>query len=68
MHANGEGRAGQLLLSAIPTPDPRIEADEPAKSGCPFRTRCPIVKARCAEEVPPLRETGTDHYVACHLA
>ena len=66
------------LVSAIPIPDPRIEArrervilqgevaspvDPP--SGCRFRTRCLRARPHCAEEVPPLEAFGPDHRAAC---
>ena len=34
-------------------------------SGCAFRTRCPIVKPECANDVPPLKNIGKNHFVAC---
>jgi dipeptide transport system ATP-binding protein len=34
-------------------------------SGCAFHTRCPLVMARCKEEVPALRKVGA-RKVACH--
>jgi oligopeptide/dipeptide ABC transporter ATP-binding protein len=34
-------------------------------SGCRFRTRCPFAEERCAQSVPPEREVGAGHYVAC---
>ncbi|EKP95411.1 ABC transporter ATP-binding protein [Thermaerobacter subterraneus] len=71
----------QALMAAIPVPDPvrarrrerqlvQGEPPDPVNppSGCPFRTRCPLAQARCAEEVPELRELAPGHRVACHLA
>ena len=66
-----------LLASAVePDPEaPRLPAaltGEPPSpinppSGCRFRTRCPRAEARCAEEVPEMREIGPGHQVACHF-
>lgn len=70
----------KALLSAIPVPDPDIEAkreriilkgDVPSPSverkGCDFASRCPSVEDKCYTEVPELRRMGTAHYAACHL-
>jgi peptide/nickel transport system ATP-binding protein len=38
--------------------------------GCPFHPRCSYpqqASGRCDAHVPPLRETGAGHLVACHL-
>jgi oligopeptide transport system ATP-binding protein len=69
------------LLSAVPVPDPVIEAtreriilqgDIPSPAnpppGCVFNTRCPMARERCVEQVPEWRETSTGHWVACHFA
>ena len=73
----------QALLSALPIPDPDLEAQrqrvvlggEPPSPvapppGCRFVTRCPLAAERCAEEEPPLRsvfDDGEAHLVACHF-
>jgi oligopeptide transport system ATP-binding protein len=71
----------RALLSAVPIPDPRLEAQRsrtvlggevpsPLKppSGCVFHPRCPVAVARCTTEVPALRELRPGHGGACHLA
>jgi peptide/nickel transport system ATP-binding protein len=67
------------LMAAIPEPDPDVPlgdtklkpGDPPSPlnppSGCRFRTRCPHAEARCAAEVPPLREIAPGREVACHF-
>ena len=70
----------QALLSAIPIPDPIIEAERETKRihlegevtspidpapGCRFASRCPYATARCKEATPTLKEVGTGHEVAC---
>ncbi|NRR01981.1 ATP-binding cassette domain-containing protein [Brevibacillus sp. RS1.1] len=68
----------QALLSSVPVPDPTVKRERivlqgdlpsPANkpSGCGFRTRCPLVQSRCAEEVPRWQEAQPGHWVACHL-
>jgi oligopeptide/dipeptide ABC transporter ATP-binding protein len=71
----------KALLSAIPIPDPAVEAcreqivlsgDVPsptdAPAGCAFRTRCPVGRDEeiCATSSPDLIESGRG-LVACHF-
>lgn len=68
----------KALISAIPSlnPDKKrqriiLEGEVPSPlnvpSGCPFHTRCFMVKAVCKEEKPLLVEKKNDHWVACHV-
>ena len=68
----------QVLLSAVPTPDPRthrerivLEGDLPSPmdppGGCPFHTRCPQATDRCRREFPAERTVVPGHTVSCHL-
>ncbi len=71
----------RALLSAVPVPDPDIEAnreriilagDVPSPvdppSGCRFHPRCPWAVERCSVEDPAEREILPGRFVACHFA
>ncbi len=69
----------QVLLSAVPVPNPNVKrkrimlsGDVPSPvdppSGCRFHPRCPVAVERCKEDEPQLRDIGGGHMVACHLA
>jgi peptide/nickel transport system ATP-binding protein len=69
----------EALLAAIPKPDPRqrshparLSGDVPSPanppSGCYFHPRCRYAQAICANERPPLRLVGPEHWAACHFA
>ncbi|SNY90714.1 oligopeptide transport system ATP-binding protein [Cohaesibacter sp. ES.047] len=69
----------RTLLSAIPRPHPtdrgkkaQVSGELPSPlappPGCHFKPRCPFAQDQCSQSVPPLREIGTDHAVACHRA
>jgi oligopeptide/dipeptide ABC transporter ATP-binding protein len=68
----------RTLLAAVPKPTPAARGRRTAPSGempsplnppsgCHFRTRCAHATARCADEVPLLRDIGSQN-VACHHA
>jgi len=72
----------KALLSAVPIPDPVVEAQRerviltgdvpsPLKPppGCVFHTRCPIAIDECRVRIPEWRRVGSpgsEHWVACH--
>jgi oligopeptide transport system ATP-binding protein len=71
----------RALLSAVPIPDPELEArrehivlhgEVPSPlnppAGCVFHPRCPIAIDRCRDVVPELREVKPGHWAACLLA
>jgi oligopeptide transport system ATP-binding protein len=65
-----------LLSAALPShPDNRKEGiilsgEVPSPlnipPGCRFHPRCPVAGNGCLEEIPPLQEVSSGHYVACH--
>jgi len=73
----------EILLSAVPVPNPRtparrmlLQGDPPSPanppSGCRFHTRCPMAQAVCKEKAPELGERPSSsangsHLVACHF-
>jgi oligopeptide transport system ATP-binding protein len=69
----------QALFSAVPVPDPYVEAnrqriilsgDPPSPAnpppGCPFNTRCPLAIDLCRQQVPIWREVSAGHWIFCH--
>jgi oligopeptide/dipeptide ABC transporter ATP-binding protein len=68
----------KALLSAVPIPDPAVEANRERivlggevpsavnpPSGCVFHPRCPIAIDKCKDVIPELREVRPAHRVAC---
>jgi oligopeptide transport system ATP-binding protein len=80
LYANPLHPYTQALLSAVPIPDPTVEATRKRQilkgeipspvnppSGCHFRTRCPLAEQICSDVAPEFREIQPDHFVACHM-
>ena len=68
----------KALLSAVPIPDPVIDAQRERilltgevpsplnpPPGCVFNPRCPIAIDDCSQVVPELREVEPNHWAAC---
>ncbi|MBI2209173.1 MAG: ABC transporter ATP-binding protein, partial [Deltaproteobacteria bacterium] len=68
----------KALLSAVPIPDPAVEAKRerivlkgeiPSSlsppRGCIFHRRCPIAVEECSQGIPELREVQPGHWAAC---
>ncbi len=78
LHENPQHPYTKALLSAVPIPDPVLEAqrerivltgDVPSPmnppEGCVFHTRCPSMIDDCTLGMPELREVSPGHFVAC---
>jgi len=78
LYANPLHPYTKALLSAIPIADPFVEekreriilkGEVPSPltppSGCAFHPRCFQATQECSEVVPPLRDIGGGHEVAC---
>ncbi|MBN2659574.1 MAG: ATP-binding cassette domain-containing protein [Spirochaetales bacterium] len=68
----------KALLSAIPRPTlektgekiilkGEISSPINPEDNCRFANRCPYARDVCRQSEPPLRESGENHFVACHL-
>lgn len=68
----------QILLEAVPVPDPAVQGEDviitgdmpspiSPPTGCPFHTRCPKAMDICSQTQPELKETASAHKVSCHL-
>ncbi len=68
----------KALLSAVPIPDPIIDAQRERilltgevpsplnpPAGCVFHPRCPITIEQCSQTLPELREVEPAHWAAC---
>ena len=68
----------KALLSAVPIPDPVIDAERERivltgevpsplnpPRGCVFHPRCSIAIPECQDQMPALHEVEPDHWVAC---
>ncbi|MFV0413150.1 MAG: ABC transporter ATP-binding protein [Oscillospiraceae bacterium] len=65
----------KALFSAVPNFNRRREGGSQAQGeavrqkaaqGCAFFPRCPLAAEECRQTVPPLRDVGGGHWVACH--
>ncbi len=68
----------RALLSAVPIPDPVIDAQRERilltgevpsplnpPTGCVFHPRCPIANDECSQHLPELREVSPNHWASC---
>jgi oligopeptide/dipeptide ABC transporter ATP-binding protein len=78
LYENPQHPYTRALLSAVPIPDPAIEAQREhivlggevpsplhPPAGCVFHPRCPIAIEECRRAVPELREVKPGHFAAC---
>lgn len=61
LQARKTGAQRIVLKGDVPSPTRKIQ-------GCAFHPRCPLAKAVCREQTPPLREVAPGRHSACHFA
>jgi oligopeptide/dipeptide ABC transporter ATP-binding protein len=54
--------------SRLQTIEGMVPAPDAMPAGCRFAPRCTVAVEQCRSEMPPLREIGTGHLVACWRA
>jgi len=70
----------QALLSAVPIPKPKVEAQREhillkgevpsplnPPEGCHFHPRCAQARSECISHTPETKEISPGHFAACHL-
>ncbi|HIL14924.1 MAG TPA: ABC transporter ATP-binding protein, partial [Deltaproteobacteria bacterium] len=78
LYSNPQHPYTKALLTAVPVPDPEVEkhrehsimsGEVPSPinppPGCVFHPRCSLAVEGCKQQVPDLRNTVADHFVAC---
>lgn len=78
--ANPQHPYTKALLSAVPVADPvlsqqrvkiKLTGDVPSPintpNGCIFQGRCRLCTDVCISQTPTMRDTGSEHYVSCHM-
>lgn len=69
----------EVLLNAVPVPDPNRKKRSPSTSGeipsplsppsgCHFHPRCPYAQEICKQQRPNLIDQGGGHLAACHFS
>lgn len=81
LYRNPQHPYTRALLSAVPIPDPALEANRKhillegevpsplnPPQGCKFHPRCRMAKPFCSEETPVLKDIDSrNHWTACHF-
>lgn len=56
---------GMVDLPVVKSEDTEVIVWTDERKGCPFRTRCPVATARCAEEFPEAKEVDDNQFIRC---
>lgn len=56
---------GRVELPVVKTEDTEVVVWTDKKKGCPFRSRCPVAEAVCADDFPEASQVGDNQYIRC---